>query len=223
MTESPHAIPPPPPPQPVRPPPWSPVAVIALVFSLLGCAGITAVVGLILGVVGIVQTRGGRRRGMGLAVAAIPLSLATGSLSLMMAWGIYTARTVHQFSQTVKQSVARVGDDPQAAVQALRSLGTADFQRAAADDRLLGWLRSVRERHGTLTGYERLKMEPERESDPPRLRADLTAKFVNGTANVRLSLRMEGLKVLLDDVAVDGVSLRGESVPTVRSAPSSPP
>ncbi len=223
MTDLTSAIPPPPPDRPAGPPPWSPIAVIALVFSLLGCGGIPALLGLILGIVGIVHTRGGRRRGLGLAVAAIPISCLTGGFSLLMAWGIYTARTVNQFSQTLKQAVAQVGDDPQAAVQALRKIGTPAFNRTVSDEALLAWLRGVRKQHGTLTGYHGLQMRPDRKAQPPRLRADLKAKFVNGPASVRLSLRMKGLHVLLDDVAVDGVSVRSEGgSPAEKPSGSSP-
>ena len=55
------------------PPPWSAAAIGAFVLSLLGFIGITAVLGLIFSIVGIVATRRGRRRGMGLAIAAIPI------------------------------------------------------------------------------------------------------------------------------------------------------
>ena len=67
--------------EPVR---WSAAAVAGFVLSLVGCLIVTAPLGLILGIVGIVTTRGGRRRGMGLAIAAIPISLLTGVFSLIV-------------------------------------------------------------------------------------------------------------------------------------------
>ena len=68
--------------------PWSVAAIAGLVLSLLGCSLIGAVLGLILGIVGITRTRGGRRRGMGLAIAAIPISLGTGLIGVFLGIGM---------------------------------------------------------------------------------------------------------------------------------------
>ena len=61
-------------------PPFSVAAITSLVFSLLFCIPGMAVLGLILGVVGIFTTGGGARRGRGLAIAGMLLSFMVGAI-----------------------------------------------------------------------------------------------------------------------------------------------
>lgn len=65
---------------------WS---VAALVCSLIFCCPIVTLVGLILGIIGLFDTRGARRRGRGLAIAAIILGLVvtvTWIVGWVLAW-----------------------------------------------------------------------------------------------------------------------------------------
>jgi hypothetical protein len=58
-----------------QPPPSKAMAIWALVLSLLGLCGITALVGLGLGIVALVRVKSGRAAGRGMAVAAVVISL----------------------------------------------------------------------------------------------------------------------------------------------------
>lgn len=52
-------------------PPSSAAATAGFVFSLLWGFGLLSLIGIALGIVGLVETRGGRRRGQALAVLAV--------------------------------------------------------------------------------------------------------------------------------------------------------
>jgi len=67
-----------------QPPRWSALAITAFVLSFIGFLGFTAILAIIFGAVGIWVTRAGCRRGMGLAIAAIPIALVTGLFGLAL-------------------------------------------------------------------------------------------------------------------------------------------
>ncbi|HEX3921793.1 MAG TPA: DUF4190 domain-containing protein, partial [Streptosporangiaceae bacterium] len=61
---------------PSAPRPGSGLAISSLVLGILGFLGITSVLGVILGIVALVQIRAQRQRGKGLAIAGIAVSTA---------------------------------------------------------------------------------------------------------------------------------------------------
>lgn len=188
------------------PPPRSVAAVAAFVCSLLGCLGITAVAGLILGIVGIVQTAGGKRRGLGLAIAAIPISCVTSVIFLVLlastlaTWGLFHA-------QGLAGKVLKA--DAATAAKLIAEKASPELRAAANESRTGAWLSAVRARHGTFVGMGAADFAPPVTENPKVQVFPFTGKFVNGTAPVTISVSISLKDIYkLEDLAVDGVSLR---------------
>ena len=180
---------------------WSVPAVSGFVLSLIGCMGVPAVLGFILGIWGLVATRDDRRRGRGFAIAALPISVVTGAISVLLLFTVVYAQNV---GVVHRQLPLLLGSDPAAVGEAtmkLRSVCTDDFNEVVTDERLRDWLGEIRETHGTLA-----EIQP----DFSRI-ADggITGKFVNGSAPIQLRF-ITGRRWAsrLDDIAIDGSSPR---------------
>lgn len=188
------------------PPPWSAAAIAGFVLSLLGCAGITALAGLILGVVGILKTRGGQRRGRGLAVAAIPISLVTGGLSVLLGMSVIV---IARGKVVVDQLPTVLTADSTAtaeAVSALRAITSQDFNADVTAEALQDWLKEVGARHGRLVEVPTLSpVQPTAPASGAKA-MNFDGKFVSGPASITLTFKREGWNVKIDDLAVDGVS-----------------
>jgi len=197
MPESPSAAMP-------RPQSWSALAITGFVLSLLGCLGITAVLGLIFGVAGIIVTRGGKKRGFGLAVAAIPISLVWGALAV---GGIYFAKTMYVvYLDRVEAVVAVVDSTPDNSAEAfarLREGCSEEFLEIIDDESLTSWLATVREKPGALVSADD---QPVPVQGGGGLR--INAKFGNGPAPIifRFSSR-GGTKLLIEYIAIDGLAV----------------
>jgi hypothetical protein len=201
------ATPPPPYPlEPIRAKSWSAAAITGFVLSLLGCGGITALLGLAFGIMGIVKTKDGQRRGLGFAVAAIPISLITGALFLRALPGaVVVARLGPKMMQLAQ---ALESSDATGTVAAIRSLSTDSFNGAVSDEDLNGWLEHIRSTHGKLVDLER-PSTPATQTANGGIRFSTQAKFVNGRASITIEVIRRGLlDVKVNDFAVDGVSPR---------------
>lgn len=193
---------------PGSPPPesqsWSALAIAGFVLSLVGCLGITAILGLIFGVAGIAKTRGGRRRGFRLAVAAIPISIVTGALSL---GGLFYAKTLGVVymdrMNAVKGVVGSTPDEAAAAFATFRKGCAESFVDKASDESLTGWLALVREKHGSMVSAEKAPVPLQGGTS-----FQINAKFVNGPAPIvfRFS-KASGTEMLIDYIDVDGLAL----------------
>ena len=187
-----------------RPQSWSALAISGFVLSLLGCLGITAALGLVFGVAGIVATRGGGKRGFGLAVAAIPISIVTGTVGV---GGFYfTKAKIAVFMERMNTVVAVVESTPDETVEVfatLRAGCTEEFAKKASDENLTAWLAAIREKHGSLISAEKTPTSPQ-----GLFSYQINAKFVNGSAPIvfRLS-QTSGTKMLIDYIDVDGLAL----------------
>ena len=185
--------------------PWSASAIAGFVLSLVGCLGITALLGLVFGIVGIVRTSGGQRRGLGLAIAAIPISLIMAFVSLMAFGAI--ALFVGAGPRIEQIRVSLESSDPAATAAAVRTVCSDSFNARVDDATLLAWFDQVRKTHGKLVELERPTQAPQRSDKAVTITLD--GKFVNGRAPVTIKIMQEGfLKFTVDDFAVDGVSPR---------------
>ncbi len=124
---------------------WSRAAIAAFVLSLLGCLGFTAILGLIFAVVGVTATRGGRRRGLGLAIAAIPLSVITGVIGLVMivvfALGSQSMAASRQVGSLLASGVAVSSQG------GFQELCSVDLRKALEGDDFATWLGIVQSEH----------------------------------------------------------------------------
>lgn len=210
MTQFPptSGLPPAPPPNgnfPALQTPYSGAAIAGFVLSLLGCAGITAVLGFILGIVGIFSTRDGRRRGMGLAVAAIPISLITGALSIGL---LLSTLAFGRGAAMLVQLPMFLNGDPAGLTQAatsIRELSSEDFKDSVSEQVLTDWLTQIAEEHGSLAELTDADAKDSTKAGDAIV-FELDGKFTNGPANITVRFVFEGYVMKLDDIEIDGVS-----------------
>ena len=187
-----------------RPTSWSALAISGFVLSLVGCLGITAALGLVLGTAGILATRGGRKRGFGLAVAAIPISIVTGAVGV---GGYYSmkmlADAVMDRMSVVVDVVGSAPDESAEAFATLREGCSEEFIKKISDESLTLWLATIREKHGSLVSTDKTPMPLQGGGG-----LQINAKFVNGPAPIvfRFSTA-SGTKMLIDYIDVDGLAL----------------
>ncbi len=206
------------------PPRWSATAIAALILAILGCLGITAVLGLVFAIVGIFATRGGRRRGMGLAIAAIPISLVTGAFSVLAIIAFMLFGRMAEVPGKLPSVFAGGGET---GATTLRELATPEWNESVNDEPLREWLRLVQKKHGALTAaaldmQQGVTMSPE---GNPRIA--IAGKFVNGAATIRVSFEVQDLwSVRIADIEVDGSSPLRPAEPSpaaVQAPPPAPP
>ncbi len=196
--------------EPQGPPRMSAAAVTGFVLSFLGCTGVAAVLGLIFGIVGIVKTKDGRRRGRGLAIAAIPISVVMGVLSILI---LYVALIGAGYRDASKgASLAFETPDYSEAAKHLRGAFTSEFNDRVTDEALIAWLEDIRETHGAFVEFTVDQANPPIQVPDDPLAMVFSAKFVNSKVGVKLMLRMQSLlEFKLGGIEVDGVAPRSSN------------
>ena len=186
--------------------PWSSAAIAGFVLSLLGCVGVTAVLGFIFGIIGIVKTKDGQRRGLGFAIAAIPISLLTAALSVLLGLGIIMAISLGPLFAELAGAL----ESPHAvdAAAAVRSICSDSFNEEVDEEELKAWLAQIRNTHGNFVELQPTSTPPAQTAEGS-LRFSQTVRFVNGSVSLTVDLVREGLLGFkIDDFAVDGLSPR---------------
>lgn len=193
------------------PPPWSKSAIIGFVSSLLICIPVvSSLVGIIAGIMGISSTSGGRRRGRGLAIAAIPISLLTGAV---YAWTIMFGLATMANTLALQTTVERVFNARNLTDVDLQEWIDSSMSDQAADStspaRIREWVEAVFADKGSIAEVP-LTMR----SEPGPVIATTVlifpCRFVNGTADVRVICAVsieKGVTYLIDDIKVGGHSL----------------
>lgn len=189
-------------------PSMSAVAVVALVASLVFCVPfVTQVVGLICGVIGIASTSGGRRRGRGLAIAAIPISLIVAAVWCGL--GYVTFRVFGEATRLAQevQTLLRTSGEAVAVNSTDFYTHTSKrFQQQLTQSEFAAWVDQVLDDHGTLQN-----MRPAQQffqSDPEgRMVTQYIGQFSNGSANIAVTFAFDDdFTPQIDDVQVDGES-----------------
>ena len=210
---------------PTAPPPWSAAAIGGFILSLLGFAGVTAILGLIFGIVGIVTTSGGRRRGAGLAIAAIPISLVTGAASVVLVLGILLVTRAAEVPVKLQSVFGSNSSNMVDAVTTLRELGSPKFNEAVGTEVLQAWLTQINAEHGKLTSASLDTHQMVSERPDGTMCLNVNGKFVNGPAEIRLVFEGGDVWSLrIDDIEVGGSSPRGsaDAPPPTKKEPSEP-
>lgn len=183
-------------------PRWSLVAIAGFMLSFLLAL---APVGVVLGIVGIFHTRDGRRRGMGLAIAAIPVGLIVSFLTGIGILAVVMFSRITAVSAQVTSCFRTTQSEvPQRAAE-LYGRCSKRFRLAVADDAFQAWAMGVAEKHGSLQGTKPAKQPIDSGKDGTSV-FHVTGQFVNGPADIAITLGWPGLTPEIDDVAVDGVS-----------------
>jgi len=193
-------------------PRWSAAAIGGFILSLLGFLGVTAVLGLIFGIVGIITTSGGRRRGMGLAIAAIPISLVTGAYSIFLLSVVFFG--TRAMAIPVKLQTALGADSATVAdsANALRELGSAAFNDEVSTEALQAWITQLNSKHGKLTSTSWDTQQMLSPTPDGAMCLNFKGKFINGPASIRLIFKAEQLwSMRIDDIDIGGSSPRGSA------------
>lgn len=181
---------------------WSKTAVTGFVLSLIGCLGITAALGFVFGIFGLMATRDGRLRGRGLAIAALPISILTGAifvcLLLLLAMGRDFGLMTRRLAIVLTSESARTDE----ALAQFRLSCSEEFNEVVSKDGLGAWFDQVQAKHGTLVEFG--APVP---SDKPMV-FQLEAKFSGGVAKIEMFCVLEGRHMPLDDIQIDGSSPR---------------
>ncbi len=220
--------------QAMGPRPLSGAAVAALVSAMVfPCVGVHVIVSLICSVVGIAATSGGKARGRGLALAAVPIALLFGAIEV---GGFYWFGRMGM--AVVDQSLAagRLLESPSEDLDAKAEVFydarmTDDFKATVSKDQFKAWAKQVVEKHGRATTVDPSGLQnsaPAMGSSQPRFTMNLRAKFVNGEETIATDLFVAGkslLKVtfLIDDVAVGDLSARSLGTPKENKAEEGKP
>ena len=188
--------------------PFSKAAIAGFVLSLLGCLGITAILGLILGIMGVVHTRDQRRRGMGLAIAAIPISLVTGAFGVFALIGVVLVVRSAVMLVQLPAVLATEGEISLQALTQFRQICSTDFNEEVSDEQLRAWFKQVIEKYGKFVTVEKKGRDIVPGGDD-RMNISVKTKFVNGSARVTIKLIQDTFwDIRLDDIVIDGSSPR---------------
>ncbi|NOS99486.1 MAG: DUF4190 domain-containing protein [Phycisphaerales bacterium] len=203
-------------------PRWSIVAITGFVLSFLLAL---APLGVLLGIVGIFRTRGGRRKGMGLAIAAIPVGVVVSALVGMLAlYGVVLfdmQREALHVGAVLRASRTTVMEKADAFYKQFPR-----FESFAPRDVFTEWLTGVITKNGSMTAWK-----PSQTPLQPQLDGSwelhYTGDFVNGSADVAVTFFAADWRQMdLRDLAVDGVSvvpkLRAVDVDSLDSAKTPP-
>lgn len=210
--------------QAMGPRPLSGAAVTALVSALVfPCVGVHVLVSLICSIVGIAATSGGKARGRGLAIVAIPIALVFGALEVggFYWFGKMTVSVMDQ-SLAAGKLLESSSDELDAKADTFYDARlTDDFKATVSKDRFKAWAHQVVEKYGRATMVDVSGLQnsgPKMGSAQQRFTMDLRAKFVNGEETIATDLVVAGksaLKItfLIDDVAVGDLSARSLGSP----------
>lgn len=165
---------------------WSPAAIIGFVLSLLGCTVVGAVLGLVFGVFGIVGCRGGRRKGMGLAIAAIPISVVTGVLGVVLGIAIWSLSGLLQSAnQDLPIILGAEGSSLETSTARLEGYLSESRRASVSDTAILSdWLGAVRSEHGTIVSLKLSAQNGFRPDNDGNFLTYFDAHFVDGQTTI---------------------------------------
>jgi len=189
--------------------PWSAAAIAGFILSLFG---VTAVFGLVLGIVGIITTGDGRRRGRGLAIAAIPISVVTGAIFVLLVAGIFLATRAAELPLKLQSALAADSSSLVGAADTLRELGSAKFNDEVSAEAMQAWLKQINAKHGKVTSANVRPFHQMSSSPDGAIRLNVSAKFVNGPAVIQLVFtrcKEKAWSLGIDDIDIGGSSPRG--------------
>ncbi len=184
-----------------RTPRWSLLAIAAFVLSFLLAL---APIGVVLGGVGILVTHGGRRRGRGLAIAAIPIGIMMTGMTTILALGIYIASQTSLLGSQVTDTWKGSRADIPSRSTALYEKCSDRFRDAVSGEAFEAWAAGVAEKHGSLQGTKRSAQAIT--SAVGTTTMHVTGQFVNGPADIAITFAFPSFTPEVDGLAIDGVS-----------------
>lgn len=193
---------------PAGPAPMSGMAIAGFVSSVIVCCPVfSPLLGLIFSLVGLSQTKGGARRGRGLALAGLIISLLVVPLQ---GWGIPAlAEVVGSWARIAMAATAFQGGDTDAGISAWYGLGSPELKSAFTEDEFASWINGEFTKRG---GLQSLQLDSgqqgDRSSDGNRDRLPWQARFPDGTEIIYLELSTNSWgRIYLEDVVIGGAGL----------------
>lgn len=215
---------------PVGPAPMSGMAVAGFVSSVTVCCPVLSpLLGMIFSLVGLVQTRGGLRRGRGLAIAGLIISLLV-SLPLncyVAFWGANFARDQVRISSAIKGVDAK---NLETLAGPIYELGSPSFKSKITRASLTSWLQA---RFSSLGGLQSIAMNQQTPMVPDASgSARFTLEFVASCSAKAVPFRLKAAinlptgRLEVEDVVLDDRSVveeaEGPEAATPESKPSAP-
>lgn len=190
------------------PRPMSAAAVAGFVCSLVFCIPFLApLLGLIFGLVGIVRTSGGRRRGRGLAIAALPIALLFGAGHTWVAVAAFNwFQSMKALADGVQVALRASGPRVPEAAADLYQLSSKRFRVQVSEEQFQNWMAGVVKEHGQLQAIG-LAQTPFEQVGPDQFVCRQVGRFVNGEAVIEVICAFDGEAGLrFDDIRIDGDS-----------------
>jgi hypothetical protein len=146
---------------------------------------------------------------MGLAIAAIPISVLMGALCLLVVAGSFLlTRVLVQAKDQLPRVLSLDATELAQPDSILRQLCSESFNQEVDAEALEAWLTAVKDKQGKLVEVKGLSpVQPSRSSGKRAI--NLEGKFVNGPANITITFAARGFDVKIDDIEIDGISPRG--------------
>ena len=193
---------------PTGPVPLSGMAVAGFVSSVTVCCPVfSPLLGLIFSLVGLSQTKGGARRGRGLAIAGLIISLLVVPLQ---GWGLPTlAGVLKGFLGLAMSAAAFQGGDTDVGISAWYGMGSPELKAAVTEDEFAKWIKEAFTKLGGLKGLQLDQTQQgEPSSDGNYDRLAWQAEFPDGTEVIytEISTSLWG-RMYLEDVIISGAGL----------------
>ncbi len=199
---------------PTGPAPMSGMAVAGFVSSVIFCCPVLSpLLGLIFSLVGLMQTKGGMRRGRGLAIAGVIIALLVGVP--LQGYGGYWSFNFFGDEVTLMQNLMSMdSQNVDARAAAIYELGSPNFKSKVGEAKLAGWLADKFEELG---GVQSITISQQQQgaaaSLEGRFKLEFKVQFPEKTVPllVDISLDMGTGHWLIEDVIIDEDSVLGAS------------
>ena len=205
---------------PTGPAPMSVMAIVGFVSSLMICCPVLSpLLGLIFSLVGLSQTKGGARRGRGLAIAGLIIALI---MVPIHGWGVPSlGRLLMSAMRLPMIAAALQSGDLEAGGKMLYAMASPDLKTAKTEDELTAWMSAEFSKRGGLQNFmPDVTRQTELLPDGRLVRYRWKAEFPNETVPVFTDFRMDmwGHMYLVNIVIGDS-----ELIDTKDSQPDSGP
>ncbi len=193
---------------PTGPAPLSGMAVAGFVSSVtICCPVLSPLLGFIFSVIGLMQTREGMRRGRGLAIAGLIISLLIVPLH---GWVVIAGGTLAV--EMTRIPVAMIGlqtGEIDVALSELYQLGSPDLKSRVGEDEFVEWVRAEFSARGGLQKIAQDVHQPAGPSpDGQHIRMRWAAEFAEGRIVITTDLRFDIWgHVSLENLIIDEVDL----------------
>ncbi len=188
---------------PTGPAPMSAMAVTGFVSSLIVCCPVLSpLLGLIFSLVGLSQTKGGARRGRGLAIAGLIISIVViplQGLAIPVIAGFVQSGMRITFASASFQS-----GDSDAGISAWYGLASDDLKSAMTEDEFAAWVNAEFKKHGGLQSLQMLSQQGTPSPDGQRVQLTWRAQFPSETVDVYTEFSVGSWGVMLLENVIIG-------------------